>query len=293
MFGKDLGRYLRHTTEEIDLLARITQHPSRPKPLRQYDQIYMLPGSQLSQAKLISDYLRHKEVVLLGDGDCMSLVLAYLGKKEKDLLEPPIHMLVLDFDERILNFIKETVAELQISADLIEVARYNVRYPIPSKYAGRNDVFYTNPPYGSANRGESGKLFLARCMELCKPIGSWGVAILPFEHHTPWSREAMANIQPFLIDYGYVITEMIRGLHHYHLEDRPELYSGPVVVDRVTSKDPPYVGRTFSQEELRHFYGSSPKVMPDYINKDGNPIYAEGEAPATAQKQHKERRERP
>src|SRR5260370_6181148 len=144
MFGSDLGRYLEHTTEEIDMLARVTQHPQRPKPLRQYDQIYMLPGSQLSQAKLISDYVYNREVVLVGDGDCMSLALGFLAKNQ--VIQAPTHMLVLDFDERILHFIKTTAAELGLAADLIETVRYNVRYPIPPQYASRRDVFYTNPP---------------------------------------------------------------------------------------------------------------------------------------------------
>jgi predicted methyltransferase len=278
VFGTELGNYIRHTSKEVDLVALVTQHPERPKPLREYDQIYMLPGSELTQAKLVSDYLRDKEVVMIGDGDCMSLTLGILDKAK--LIKAPSHIVVLDFDDRILRFIKTATKDLGLPTDLIETTRHNVRYPIPSKYVGRGDVFYTNPPYGSADKGECEKLFLERCMECCKPVGSWGVAILPFEHHTPWSREAMANVQPFLIQNGYVITEMIRGVHQYHLEDRRELYSGTVVVDRVKPVTPPWASRTFTQEELKHFYGHTPKIMPDYIDGEGNPVYAEGEEPA-------------
>jgi len=269
MFGKDLSKFINHTPFEINSVAQITQHPNRPKPLREYDQIYMLPGSQLTQAKIISDYLRGREVVFLGDGDCMSLVLGYLGKL--DIIEAPENMLVLDFDERILKFIKDTAHELGLHKDLIEVIRYNVKDPIPRKYKYHSDVFYTNPPYGSVNQGKSGILFLGRCMELCKPIGSWGVAILPYEHHTRWSQEAMERIQLFLAKQGYVISEMIRGLHQYHLDDRPELLSGTVVVDRVTEVGLPYAGLTLKESELKHFYGKNITKMPDYIGLDGKP----------------------
>lgn len=289
MFGSDLGKYLQHTTAEMDMIARVTQHPERPKPLREYDQIYMLPGSQLSQAKLISDYLRNREVVLVGDGDCMSLVLAFLAKNR--VIDPPAHMLVLDFDERILHFIKQTVAEFKLDADLIDTRRYNVRHPIPSEHAGESDVFYTNPPYGSADKGECGKIFLSRCMALCKPVGSWGVAILPYQHSTRWSREAMANIQPFLVQHGYIVTEMIRGVHQYHLEDRPELYSGTVVVDRVNQVDPPYSDRTFQPEDLQQFYGRRARRMPEYIDEQGNSVYAETDSTPT-EKQRRSKRER-
>lgn len=231
----------------------------------------MLPGSQLTQAKLISDYLTKRHVVFLGDGDCMSLVLAVLGAR--GVIKPPAHMLVLDFDERILNFIREAGQEFHLpNPDMIDLCRYNVRDPVPDNLAEQGDVFYTNPPYGSADQGECGKIFLGRCMELCK-AGSWGVAILPFEHHTTWTKNAMANIQSFLAENGYVVSEMIRGVHQYHLDDRPELLSGTVVVDRVQKKVPPYKGKTFSQDMLGNFYGTTKRIMPDFIDLNGEPIY--------------------
>jgi predicted methyltransferase len=277
MFGTDLGRYLNHSTKEIDLVARVTQHPKRPKPIRRYDQIFMLPGSQLSQAKLISDYVYKRSVAFVGDGDCMSLVLAYLGAA--GTITQLQHIVVFDFDERILDFIRNTAIELGLPKDLIETVSYNVRYPIPDAYKGRSDVFYTNPPYGSADRGECAKLFLARCMEFCKPVQSWGVAILPYEHDTPWSRVAMSNIQRFLVQHGYVVSEMIRGVHKYHLENRPDLFSGAIVVDRVDEVAAPYAGQTFAQSALQHFYGSSVTVMPDSISLEGHEVYAKGEHP--------------
>ncbi|MBZ5670954.1 MAG: bis-aminopropyl spermidine synthase family protein [Acidobacteriia bacterium] len=266
MFYQDLHAYIRNTSEEYDVLAKITQHPGRPKPLRVVDQIYMLPGSQLNQAKLVSDYLRGREVVFVGDGDCMSLVTGILGKEK--LVDPPAYMRVFDFDERIVKFVRDASQQFGFS-DLIEAHYYNVRKPVPKAFFNQSDVFYTNPPYGSKNGGQSGIVFLARCMEFCKSAGSYGVAILPFHHHKAWSRDAMYNIQQFLNQNGYVVSEMLRGMHRYHLDDEPELLSGTVIMDRVKALPPPYRKHIFKKEELRKFYGDSQKEFPDRIDENG------------------------
>lgn len=253
MFYQDLGHHIRNTSDEYDLLARITQHPGRPRPARDIDQIFMLPGSQLNQAKLISDYLRNRDVVFVGDGDCMSLVIGILAKNK--VIQGPGRMRVFDFDERIVRFVKDASRQFGF-ADGIEAHRYNVRDPVPVEFAGRSEVFYTNPPYGSKNAGKSGIVFLARCMEFCRDISSYGVAILPFHHHTDWSRNAMFNIQKFLTDHGYVVSEMLRAMHGYHLDDEPNLLSGTIVVDRIHHFDSPYKGKAIPPLELAAFYGS-------------------------------------
>jgi len=275
MFYEDLKEYVRSTSEEFDLVAKVTQHPERPRPIRSIDQIYMLIGSQLNQAKLISDYLRGRSVAFLGDGDCMSLVLGILAKEGKGIINPPSYMVVLDFDERILNFITKTSRYFGFH-ELIEVHRYNVRDPIPENLIEQSDLFYTNPPFGSKNEGKSGIIFLARCMELCKQIGSWGITLLPFHHHESWSRTAMLNIQDFLVRYGYVVSEMLRGMHSYHLDDNPRLLSGTLVLDRIKYVEPPYRGKVIPYNELKSFYGSAQKNFPDYINKQGKFIYSNG-----------------
>lgn len=43
--------------------------------------------------------------------------------------------------------------DLDIPRELIDVHEYNVRFPIPQKYAGAHEVFYINPPYGSIDDG--------------------------------------------------------------------------------------------------------------------------------------------
>jgi len=267
MFGEDLRKYLVPDSSVIDLVAQVTQHPDRPRPIREVDQIFMLPGSQAVQALLAIDYLKYRDVVFLGDGDCMALVIAHLANR--GVFKGPAKIRILDFDDRLLEFFGQVVAELRLPPDLISWRRYNVRDPIPEDLAQSHDTFYTNPPYGSADGGECGKIFLARCMELCKPAPSWGLALLPFAHKEDWSRIAMANIQSFLCENGYVVSEMIREIHQYHLDDRPSLRSCNVVVDRVHNRAAKYAGRRLTDTELRNFYGRSGRLVPDYVNGSG------------------------
>jgi predicted methyltransferase len=273
MFGEELRRYMRPDLAWVDLVAQVTQHPDRPKPLRVVDQIFMLPGSQLIQALLAIDYLKYRDVVMVGDGDCMGLVVAHLANK--GVFRSPAKIRIFDFDERLLAFIRQAIHDLGIPPDLITCHRYNVRDPVPEEFAQAHDVFYTNPPYGSADGGECGKLFLARCMEFCKPAPSWGIALLPFAHKEDWSRRAMMNIQAFLCSQGYVVSEMIREIHQYHLEDRPSLRSCNVVVDRVYNRPPLFAGKRIPDEEMTKFYGRTAIRMPEYVSLDAEMIFAD------------------
>ena len=147
-----------------------------------------------------------------------------------------------------------------------------------SEFREAHDVFYTNPPYGSADGGECGKLFLARCMEFCKPAPSWGIALLPFAHKEDWSRKAMMNIQEFLCSNGYVVSEMIREVHQYHLDDRPSLRSCNVVVDRVYNKKPSFGDTRVKKEDLAGFYGRTSIDVPEYISLEGELVYKDDDS---------------
>ena len=274
MFGEELRKFVQPDPVLVDLVAQVTQHPERPRPIREFDQIFMLPGSQVVQALLMADYLKYRDVVMVGDGDCMGLVMAHLANK--NVFKAPAKLRIFDFDERLLGFIEMAIRDLRLPADLISCHRYNVLDPIPEEFSQSHEVFYTNPPYGSADHGECGKLFLGRCMEFCKPAPSWGVALLPFAHKEDWSRHAMANIQGFLASNGYVVSEMIREIHQYHLDDRPSLRSCNMVVDRVTTVTPPLAGKTVSADQVPFFYGRTKRRMPSYISASGRPIYADG-----------------
>jgi len=128
---------------------------NRPRPLREYDQIYMMSGDMLAQAELMKDYVDSKRLVFLGDGDGMSMLFGLLATKGE--MAPPKRMLVLDFDKRILENIQRFAASngFKSSGVVLYTEPYNVLDPIPDEHFGTSDFFYINPPYGSKNFGRS------------------------------------------------------------------------------------------------------------------------------------------
>lgn len=269
MLYAGLRPFILNSSEEYDLLARITQHPERPKPVRAVDQIFMLPGSQLNQVKLISPYTRNRHVAFVGDGDCMALCMGLLAKE--GIIDGPEQMLILDFDERLIRFVNRTARQFGFH-DRIETLQYNVVDPVPESFRQRYDVFYTNPPYGSKNRGQSGMAFLARGAALCSKSNSSGISILPYGQGT-WSQPAMYDIQSFMLEHGYVVGDMLRGMHSYHLDDSPTLRSATVVFDRAEAKPSPYEDQSLPESMANFFYGSENLPIPVRIDGAGEPIY--------------------
>src|SRR5438105_1182336 len=78
---------------------------NRPKPIREFDQIYMRAGDMLLQAEHVSRLFDDKEIIFIGDGDSIGLCLIYLHAKGI-LSMGPKHVHVLDFDERIVLSIR-------------------------------------------------------------------------------------------------------------------------------------------------------------------------------------------
>ena len=267
MLGEYLRNLIEHRTAEVDAISRILMHGDRPAALRDIDQIYMLVGSQLTQAKVISEYIHGKRVVFMGDDDCMSITLAVLSETI-GLSTRAAHTTVLDFDERVLQFVEQMRDEHGISSDDFEIVRYNVKDPLPEHLVEKADIFYTNPPYGFSNAGGSARIFLGRCMELCMRHRSRGIAILPHNMEHEKAGLAMMRTQEFLIQHGYVVSESLRGMHQYHLDDRPNLYSGTVILDRIEYKPYEHHGREIPAAEFARFYGSKSVDVPHYISKE-------------------------
>lgn len=128
----------------------------RPKPTRLFDQIPMRTRDLLAQARRMQECFADKSVVFIGDYDCTSLAVAAEANMRGTL---PKKVLVVDFDERVLNSIERGFRRLGLS-ELLELHCYNVFNPIPRQYMGEFDHFYANPPYGQLIRGTAcGSLF--------------------------------------------------------------------------------------------------------------------------------------
>jgi len=75
---------------------------NRPSPLRAFDQIFMKERDMVRQAGFISRKFRDLSVVFVGDGDSIALSILHLWNS-RYLRHRPKQLLVLDFDERIVN----------------------------------------------------------------------------------------------------------------------------------------------------------------------------------------------
>src|SRR6266699_3545399 len=94
---------------DIDLRAAINAISdvvqNRPRPLREFDQIYMKTGDMVLQSELVAHWADGKRVAFIVDGDAISVCVAYLHNRG---IFPygPSRILVFDFDERICNAVK-------------------------------------------------------------------------------------------------------------------------------------------------------------------------------------------
>ena len=94
---------------DIDLRAAINAVSdvvqNRPRPIRIFDQIYMKSGDMVMQSELVASWAKDKHLAFIGDGDAISVCVAYLQKR--GILEyGPSKIVVYDFDERICSAVK-------------------------------------------------------------------------------------------------------------------------------------------------------------------------------------------
>lgn len=252
--------------EAVSLVER-----ARPPALRKYDQIPMRADDLIRQVKLIAPYLEGQNVAFMGDADSTSALLGLLGCYGSP---NPAHMLVVDFDERLLNALRKLADQNGFGARL-ELRLYNAFDPLPKDLIGKYDWFYTNPPYGCWNNGDSARLFITRGCEMTHDQGQ-GCIIIPDDPLRGWTRRSMALTQRFLGAYSWMVSEKLNQLHQYHLDDDQELASAMVLVQKVSyglypHKLMPYAQRGVPFEEIPRFYGRN--VLPPYaryIRADGS-----------------------
>jgi predicted methyltransferase len=251
---------------EIDLKAAINAVSdviqNRPRPIREFDQIYMKTGDMVMQSEFIASWARDKQLVFIGDGDSISVCVAYLHARE---IVPygPSKITVLDFDERIVGAINRFADRERLAS--LEGIRYNCLDPLPD--LRRFDCFYTNPPWGASNNGSSVNVFVQRGMEALGYAGD-GVIVIADDEDLDWPKSVLASVQSFAAERGFFVSRMMPRLHSYHLDDNPELRSCNLIVsslpgnaDRGKSDciDDPAV--------LENFYGQSQSPRVRYVRE--------------------------
>ncbi|HEC87995.1 MAG TPA: putative methyltransferase [Thermoplasmata archaeon] len=170
---------------------------NRPKPIEEYDQGYISIEIALRKlAFLIERGDIFGEIFILGDDDLfsISLALTFLPKK----------IVVVDIDERIIDFINKTADEysLKIEAFLQDLQNEN------EKFLRKFDVFVTDP----VETLPGIKLFLSRGTSSLKGIGSSGYFGLSTLEA---SRKKWFEIQKMINEMGFVITDIKRQFQVY------------------------------------------------------------------------------
>ena len=252
--------------EEIDLRAAINAVSdvvqNRPRPLREFDQIYMKSGDMVLQSELIARWSSGRRLAFVGDGDAISVCVAYLHHREI-LPYGPSRIVVFDFDERICNAVARFADKEQLS--ILDAELYNCldAFPQPNGF----DCFYTNPPWGASNDGESVNVFVQRGMEAIGYSGE-GMVVIADDPELEWPKRVLANVQASALRSGFFVQRLMPQLHAYHLDDAPDLRSCNLLLKSVPGNR--FDGTSTSIADparLANFYGRSNPPRVRYVRE--------------------------
>ncbi|MER9392390.1 bis-aminopropyl spermidine synthase family protein [Mesorhizobium sp. M0090] len=234
---------------------------NRPRPLRVFDQIHMKSGDMVMQSEIVADWADGKRLAFIGDGDAISVCVAYL--QAKDVLQfGPSHITVFDFDQRTVNAVNRFADKERISN--LDARLYNVLDALDP--AVNYDLFYTNPPWGASNKGESVNIFVERGIEATRYVGE-GMVVIADDDELEWPKRVLASVQAFAARSGFYVSRMQRKLHEYHLDDAPELKSCNLYLSALpdNGRDRAKSSPIKDVERLANFYGRSKEPRVRYV----------------------------
>jgi N4-bis(aminopropyl)spermidine synthase len=241
--------------EAVNAISDVIQN--RPRPLRVFDQIYMKAGDMVLQSEFVARWTDGRSVAFIGDGDAISVCVAYLQQREI-LTYGPSAITVFDFDERICSAVARFADKASI--DNLKARLYNCldAFPEPAAF----DWFCTNPPWGASNDGESVKVFLQRGMEATGYAGE-GLIVMADDPELEWTGRVINNVQAFALDSGFFVQRMMPQLHTYHLDDAPDLRSCNMLIRAHPGNQAPGPPSAITDgARLANFYGrdNAPRV---------------------------------
>jgi predicted methyltransferase len=245
--------------QAVNAISDVVQN--RPRPLREFDQIHMKSGDMVLQSEIVADWADGRRLAFIGDGDAISVSVAYLCKRGV-LPFGPSQITVFDFDERTVNAVKRFADAERI--ENLDAQLYNVLDAFPAE--GGFDCFYTNPPWGASNKGDSVNAFVERGIEACG-YGGDGMIVIADDDAIDWPKQVLAYVQRFAADKGYYVSKMQRKLHEYHLDDAPDLRSCNLYVSALpgnTAQAQPSRS-LLGTERLENFYGRSKEARVHYV----------------------------
>jgi len=234
----------------------------RPLPSEKYDQTSITAEDAIIRVGFIHERgdLINKRLLMIGDFDCLSIVAA--------MTRLPKEVLVLDVDERLINYINDVAKELNLS-HILRAETFDVRTGLKQEYHQAFDLFSCDP----VETLEGITLYLSRGAQGLKGIGSSAyIGLTTLEA----SRKKWFDIEKVLLDMNFAITDVRRNFNGYPdtgLEEMHTIYSKlGSVPDCVW-----YWAAVFRVEAVAM---PVPKVTGEY-DRHGPDIYMDNEAWAT------------
>lgn len=251
---------------EIDLKAAINAVSdvvqNRPRPLREIDQIYMKTGDMVLQSEIVARWADGKKIAFIGDGDAISVCIAYLNSRGI-LPFGPKEICVFDFDERICGAVQRFAEREDLQNLSSRLYNCLEAFPCPGEY----DCFYTNPPWGASNEGESVKVFTQRGFEATGYTGE-GLVVIADDHKLAWPQQVLAETQKFALDNQFYVQKMSSQVHQYHLDDNPELKSCNLYFKALPENTQILDSEDITDSQrLQHFYGKDQHSRIRYIRE--------------------------
>lgn len=251
---------------DIDLKAAINAISdviqNRPRPLREFDQIYMKAGDMVLQSEFVARWADGKRLAFIGDGDAISVCVAYMQQR-KILSYGPSRITVFDFDERICNAVTRFADKERL--ENLGSQLYNCVEAF--EYAATFDSFYTNPPWGASNEGASACIFMQRGMEAIRYSGE-GIVVLADDPDLEWTKRVLGNVQGFALEHGFFVKQMMPQLHLYHLDDAPDLRSCNLIFRSMPRTQPPRPSKSITDPaRLANFYGRDNPARIRYVRE--------------------------
>ncbi len=248
--------------DAINAVSDVVQN--RPRPLRNVDQIYMKTGDMVMQSEHVARWADGKRLAFIGDGDAISVCIALL-KHRKIFDFGPTQVTVFDFDDRIGGAIRRFAESAEVST--LAARLYNCIDAFPEDAIGAFDCFYTNPPWGASNNGESVKVFMQRGFEATGYRGE-GMIVIADDHDLAWPQRVLAESQRFALEQNHYVQKMQSRMHLYHLDDNPDLRSCNLMVRALPDSAPAEIrSLPLKPERLHNFYGSNQPLNIRYIRE--------------------------
>lgn len=176
---------------------------NRPETIEIYDQGFISPEGVIRRVEFVYDRGDlNGRIFVVGDDDLFSIAASLTGMPEK--------VVVVDIDERLIDFINSVAEEHSLN---VEAFVYDVQQAFPDELKRKFDVFVTDPVETIPGL----KLFLSRGVSTLKGVGGAGYfGITTLEA----SRKKWYEIQKMIHEMGFVITDLRRRFNIYPEDEK-------------------------------------------------------------------------